>query len=78
VSTRREWIGRDEALAVSRQCALAGVARSWVYGTAAGEAVDELDLTRLGLIDAQYTQHPFYGSLLRQSADGGVAAGAGP
>jgi putative transposase len=62
VSTRREWIVRDEALAVSRQCALAGVARSWVYGAAAGEAVDELDLTLLGLIDAQYTQHPFFGS----------------
>ena len=62
MSTRREWIARDEALAVSRQCALAGVARSWVYGAAAGEAVDELDLTLLGLIDAQYTEHPFYGS----------------
>jgi putative transposase len=62
VSTRREWIVRDEALAVSRQCALAGVARSWVYGAAADEAVDELDLTLLGLIDAQYTQCPFYGS----------------
>ncbi len=39
MSTRREWIARDEALAVSRQCALAGVARSWVYGAAADEAV---------------------------------------
>jgi putative transposase len=62
VSTRREWIGRDETLAVSRQCALAGVARSWVYGAAAGEVVDALDLTLLGLIDEQYTQRPFYGS----------------
>ena len=31
VSTRRAWIERDAELAVSRQCDLAGVARSWVY-----------------------------------------------
>jgi putative transposase len=62
VSTRREWITRDEALAVSRQCALAGVARSWVYGSSAGETVDALDLLLLGLIDEQYTRRPFYGS----------------
>jgi putative transposase len=62
VSTRREWIARDEALAVSRQCALAGVARSWVYGASAGEALDALDLLLLGLIDEQYTRRPFYGS----------------
>ncbi len=62
MSTRREWVVRDEALAVSRQCALAGVARSWVYGASSGDALDALDLTLLGLIDAQYTQHPFYGS----------------
>jgi putative transposase len=41
---------------------LAGVARSWVYAASADEAVDALDLRLLGLIDAQYTQHPFYGS----------------
>ncbi|MEY2875598.1 MAG: hypothetical protein RLZZ373_2969 [Pseudomonadota bacterium] len=62
MSTRREWIVRDEALAVSRQCALAGVARSWVYGAPTGEALDELDLLLLGLIDEQYTRRPFYGS----------------
>jgi putative transposase len=62
VSTRREWIARDEALAVSRQCALAGVSRSWVSGASAGEAVDELDLLLLGMIDAEYTRRPFYGS----------------
>ena len=59
---RRAWIERDAELAVSRQCALAGVARSWVYGAVAGEALDELDLLLLGLIDAQYTRRPFYGS----------------
>lgn len=62
MSTRRDWIVRDEALAVSRPCALAGVARSWVYGASAGEALDELELLLLGLIDEQYTRHPFYGS----------------
>ena len=62
MSTRREWIARDEALAVSRQCALAGVSRSWVYGASASAAVDALDLLLLGLIDEQYTCRPFYGS----------------
>jgi len=61
VSVRRAWIERDAALAVSRQCELAGVARSWVYG-AVGEVLDELDLRLLELIDAQYTRRPFYGS----------------
>ena len=34
----------------------------WVYGASAGEALDELDLFLLGLIDEQYTRRPFYGS----------------
>ncbi len=59
---RRAWIGCDGALAVSRQCALAGVARSWVYGDSAGAAVDARDLQLLRLIDEQYTQRPFHGS----------------
>jgi putative transposase len=61
VIARRAWIERDAVLAVSRQCELAGVARSWVYG-AVGEVLDELDLRLLELIDAQYTQRPSYGS----------------
>ncbi len=61
MSARRAWIARDAALAVSRQCDLAGVARSWVYA-AVGEALDATDLLLLGLIDAQYTRRPFYGS----------------
>ena len=64
---RREWIGRAEPtesppLALSRQCELAGVARSWFYGSPASEASDALDLTLLELIDAQYTRRPFYGT----------------
>ena len=61
MSARRAWIARDAALPVSRQCALAGVARSWVYA-AVSEALDATDLLLLGLIDAQYTRRPFYGS----------------
>jgi putative transposase len=61
VSVRRAWIERDAELAVSRQCDLAGVARSWVYA-AVGEVLDETDRVVLGLIDAQYTRRPFYGS----------------
>jgi putative transposase len=64
VSRRRTWIERAAApgLAVSRQCALAGVARSWVYEPRAGDVVSEVDLTHLRLIDAEYTRRPFYGS----------------
>jgi putative transposase len=62
VIARRTWIERDAELAVSRQCALAGVARSWVYGAGVGEALDALDVLLLALIDAQYTRRPFYGS----------------
>ena len=67
MSVRREWIERavgkgSGGLAVSRQCALAGVVRSRVYEAHAEEAVDALDLRLLELIDAQYTARPFYGS----------------
>ena len=47
---------------MSRQCALAGVARSGVYAVPAGETPDDGDLTLLGLLDAQYTLRPFFGS----------------
>jgi putative transposase len=62
VSARRAWIERGAELAVSRQCALAGVARSGVYAVPAGETPDDGDLTLLGLLDAQYTLRPFFGS----------------
>ena len=67
MSVRRAWIecaapAGSPTLAVSRQCALAGVARSWVYRAPAGETLDERDLRLLSLIDAQYTRRPFYGS----------------
>jgi putative transposase len=59
---RREWIERDGALAVRRQCALAGVARSWIYAPRAEEPLDSQDRRLLELIDAEYTRRPFYGS----------------
>ena len=71
MSARRAWIARDAALAVSRQCDLAGVARCWVYG-AVGAVLDELDLLLLALIDAnsdqgsQFTSAAFTRVLLEQ------------
>jgi len=49
-------------LAVTRQCELAGVARSTVYAPLLVAVPDELELLLLTLIDAEYTRHPFYGS----------------
>lgn len=62
MSARRGWIACEGALAVSRQCALAGVTRSWVDAVSAGETVEALDLALLKVIDEQPTQHPVYGS----------------
>ncbi len=67
MSVRRAWIergapGQSQPLPVSRQWALAGVVRSWVYGPRREEVLDELDLELLGRIDAEYTRRPFYGS----------------
>jgi putative transposase len=46
-------------LSISRQTALLGVSRSSVYYT---PVVDAYDLVLMRLIDAHYTQTPFYGS----------------
>jgi putative transposase len=62
VSTRRAWIEREGEVAVIRQCALTGVARSGVYRASTDERVSALDQILLALIDAEYTRHPFYGS----------------
>ena len=62
MSTRRGWIEREGEVAVIRQCALAGVARSGVYRGSTEEVVSEWDRLLLALIDAEYTRHPFYGS----------------
>jgi putative transposase len=62
VSIRRGWIEHEGEVAVIRQCALAGVARSGVYRRSTAEVVSAFDRMLLGLIDAEYTRHPFYGS----------------
>jgi len=62
VSTRKEWVGANEPLALTRQCALAGVARSGVYARSCLATADEEDRFLLQEIDAEYTRHPFYGS----------------
>jgi len=46
---------------VVAQCQLAGIARSTVYGDKAA-VVDGDELILLGLLDEEYTRHPFYGS----------------
>jgi len=59
---RHGWIDAGNALAVVRQCGLAGVARSTVYAQQKDKPVDESDLLLNRLIDEEYTRHPFYGS----------------
>ena len=59
------WIGfvsPPEPLTLTRQCALTGVTRSTLYAPHPAATLDEQELTLLGLIDAEYTRHPFYGS----------------
>ena len=62
VSTRKEWVSANEPLALTRQCVLAGVARSGVYARLRPVTEDEEDRLLLQEIDAEYTRHPFYGS----------------
>ena len=49
-------------MAISSQCALAGVTRSTFYAPLLLTVPDEEELLILALIDAEYTRHPFYGS----------------
>lgn len=51
-----------EPLILTRQCELTGVTRSTIYARHSAATPDEQELTLLGLIDAEYTRHPFYGS----------------
>jgi putative transposase len=59
---RNQWISRLDPLPLTRQCELAGVARSTVYAPHVVVVPDELELLLLALIDTEYTRHPFYGS----------------
>ena len=62
VRIRHAWIDNRDAVAVVRQCALAGVSRATVYAQQQPRPVDETDLLLSRLIDEEYTRHPFYGS----------------
>lgn len=59
---RRTWIDKGDRVALTWQCALAGVSRSAVYARQKPKpiALDDEELKRL--IDEEYTRHPFYGS----------------
>jgi putative transposase len=62
IEERKQWISRDDPLSISRQCDLAGVARSSVYAADVAVLSSELELILLAEIDAEYTRHPFFGS----------------
>ncbi len=62
VAARTGWVSPHEPLTLTRQCALTGVTRSTIYARHPAATPDEQELTLLGLIDAEYTRHPFYGS----------------
>jgi hypothetical protein len=59
---RRTWTDRQDTVALTWQCALAGLSRSAVYARQKPKliALDDEMLKRL--IDEEYTRHPFYGS----------------
>ena len=62
MKNRQAWIETGDAVAVVNQCILAGVSRATVYAHKKPMLVDEIDLLLSGLIDEEYTRHPFYGS----------------
>ena len=59
---RQIWVSPDAALPLTRQCALAGVARATLYAHRRPKATNTTDLTHRRLIDEEYTRHPFYGT----------------
>ncbi len=59
---RHAWINKEDDVAISRQCKLAGVSRATVYARQKPKDVDEDDELLKGLIDEEYTRHPFYGT----------------
>ena len=59
---RQDWIDREEDLATTRQCELAGVTRATIYAYQKPKVACEDDLLLNRLIDEEYTRHPFYGT----------------
>ena len=60
--TLRTWIDKSDAVAVVRQCALAGVSRATIYAQQTPRFIDDGELLVSRLIDEEYTRRPFYGS----------------
>lgn len=59
---RQAWIDKGDAVAVARQCVLAGVSRATVYARQNPRPAEESDLLLSRLIDEEYTRRPLYGS----------------
>lgn len=56
-AARKHWVSVLDPLALTRQCELAGVARSTIYAPRPVAKPDEHELALLALIDAEYTRH---------------------
>ena len=68
--SRAERLGEPhEPLTLTRQCALTGVTRSTRYAPHPAATPDAQEWTLLGLIEAEYTRHPFYGSCVSRKLD---------
>jgi putative transposase len=77
---RQGWIDGGDAVAIVRQCVLAGVSRATIYAQQKPKVVDESDLLLCRLIDEEYTRHPFYGSrkmviFLKKAGHRSIASG---
>ena len=59
---RETWVDQADEVPIARQCALAGVSRATLYARQKPKEIDKNDLLLCGLIDTEYTKHPFYGS----------------
>ena len=59
---RHAWIGAHADVTQKRQCVLAGVLRTTVYGKRKAVLFVEADELLKRLIAEEYTRHTFYGS----------------
>lgn len=59
---RQNWIDKTDDVAVSRQCALAGLSRATLHTRQKPKEADDDDELLKRLIDEEYTCHPFYGT----------------
>lgn len=62
LAARTGWVSLHEPLTLTRQCALTGVTQSTLSAPHPAATPDAQEWTLLGLIDAEYTRHPFYAS----------------